>query len=54
MPPRSSKPALPLPTGWRKITRAGVLHAISIRGDGHDLGMEEGFCEPVFAATIVG
>ena len=30
MPPPSSKPALPLPRGWRKITRAGVLHAISV------------------------
>ena len=30
MPPRSSKPALPLPRGWRKVTRAGVLHAISV------------------------
>ncbi len=30
MPPFSSQSALPLPRGWRKITRAGVLHAISI------------------------
>ena len=30
MPPCSSKSALPLPKGWRKITRAGVLHAISV------------------------
>ena len=30
MPPRSAQTALPLPRGWRKITRAGVLHAISI------------------------
>ena len=30
MPRRSSKPALPLPRGWRKVTRAGVLHAISV------------------------
>ncbi len=30
MPPRSSKPALPLPRGWRKVTRAGVPHAISV------------------------
>ena len=29
MPPRSTQSALPLPRGWRKITRAGVLHAIS-------------------------
>ena len=30
MPPRSSQAALPLPRAWRKITRAGVLHAISV------------------------
>ena len=30
MPPRSSEPALPLPRGWREITGAGVLHAISL------------------------
>ena len=30
MPPRSAQTALPLPRGWRKITRAGVLHAISV------------------------
>ncbi len=30
MPARSSKPAIPLPKGWRKVTRAGVLHAISV------------------------
>ncbi len=30
MPPFSSQSALPLPRGWRKITRAGVLHAISV------------------------
>ncbi len=30
MPPRSSKPVLPLPRGWRKVTREGVLHAISV------------------------
>ena len=30
MPPFSSQLALPLPRGWRKITRAGVLHAISV------------------------
>ncbi len=30
MPSRSSQAALPLPRGWRKITRAGVLHAISV------------------------
>ena len=26
----STQTALPLPRGWRKITRAGVLHAISV------------------------
>ena len=30
MPPLSSQSALPLPRGWSKITRAGVLHAISV------------------------
>ncbi len=30
MPPCRSQSALPLPRGWRKITRAGVLHAISV------------------------
>ena len=30
MPPFSSQSALPLPRGWRKVTRAGVLHAISV------------------------
>ena len=30
MPPSSRNPALPLPRGWRKIARAGVLHAISL------------------------
>lgn len=30
MPSRSSQAALPLPRAWRKITRAGVLHAISV------------------------
>ncbi len=30
MPPRCAQTALPLPRGWRKITRAGVLHAISV------------------------
>ena len=32
MPPFSSQTALPLPRGWRKITRAGVLQVrIAIR-----------------------
>ncbi len=30
MPPFSNQSALPLPRGWRKVTRAGVLHAISV------------------------
>ena len=30
MTPRSTKPAIPLPRGWRNVTRAGVLHAISV------------------------
>ena len=30
MPARSTQTGLPLPRGWRKITRAGVLHAISV------------------------
>ncbi len=30
MRPFSSQSALPLPRGWRKVTRAGVLHAISV------------------------
>ena len=30
MPPFSSQSALPLPRGWRKVTRAGVLHAVSV------------------------
>ena len=30
MPPFSSQSALPLPRGWSKVTRAGVLHAISV------------------------
>ena len=30
MPPFSNQSALPLPSGWRKVTRAGVLHAISV------------------------
>ncbi len=30
MPPFSSQSALPLPRGWRKVTRAGVLHATSV------------------------
>ncbi len=30
MPLRSPQSALPLPRGWRKVTRAGVLHAISV------------------------
>ncbi len=30
MPPRSTRTALPLPRGWRSITRAGVLQAISV------------------------
>ena len=30
MPSRSAQTALPLPIGWREITRAGVLHAISL------------------------
>ncbi len=42
---------LPLPKGWRKITRAGVLRDLRL-GDGNDLGMEQG--EPVFTGTRVG
>ena len=30
MPPFSSQAALPLPMEWRKVTRVGVLHAISV------------------------
>ena len=30
MPTLSSQSTLPLPRGWRKVTRAGVLHAISV------------------------
>ncbi len=30
MPLRSPEAALPLPRGWRKVTRAGVLHAVSV------------------------
>ncbi len=30
MPPFSNQSAVPLPRGWRKIARAGVLHAISV------------------------
>ena len=30
MPPFSSQSTLPLPKGWRRVTRAGVLHAISV------------------------
>ena len=30
MPPRSISATLPLPRGWRNITRVGVLHAISV------------------------
>ncbi len=30
MPPFSNQSALPLSRGWRKVTRAGVLHAISV------------------------
>jgi hypothetical protein len=30
MPARSTQAALPLPRRWREITRAGVLHAISV------------------------
>ena len=30
MPSFSSQSALPLPRGWRKVTRAGVLHAVSV------------------------
>ena len=26
MPPRNAQAALPLPRGWREITRVGVLH----------------------------
>ena len=32
MPLRSPQAALPLPRGWRKVTRAGVLHAIPRSG----------------------
>ncbi len=30
MPPRPSLSALPLPRGWSKIVRTGVLHAVSV------------------------
>ena len=30
MTPRRMETAIPLPKGWRKVTRAGVLHAISV------------------------
>ncbi len=40
MPPCRSTSALPLARGWRKITRAGVLHAISVAATGVLVGWQ--------------